>query len=191
MFDVLNEIDQSLILKISTYLEGFGANDDNRRLNEDNLITLVASKLSGLKDWWSPASHPPRDWPIARKLAILDSVLNLNYNPLQVDAKIAQADMIAGHMRTAFFVPQNRSYIHSGYPSESILAEAALRICDEIEKQNEHKIDLFASILQGESVMGYIDSWAKSRKCWENSSHLSLHGCCQGTTTRERSALVW
>ena len=78
----------------------------------------------------------------------------------EAHAKIAQADMIAGHMRTAFFVPQNRSYIHSGYPSESILAEAALRICDDIEKQNEHKIDLFATlaILQGESVMGYIDS---------------------------------
>jgi hypothetical protein len=38
------------------------------------------------------------------------------------------------------------------------LAEAALRICDDIERHHEHKIDLFATILQGESVMGSIDS---------------------------------
>ena len=118
----------------------------------------MASKLSGVQDWWSSASQPPRDWPIACKLAILDTALNFNYHPLQVDAKTAQADMIASHMRTAFSVPQNRSYVHSGYPSEPILAEAALRICDDIEKQHEHKIDLFATILQGESALGSIDS---------------------------------
>ena len=114
--------------------------------------------MSDVQDWSSAAAQLPRDWPIARKLAVLDAVLNLNYYALQVDAKTAQADMIAGHMRTAFSVPQNHSYIHSGYPSEPILAEAALRICDDIEKRHEHKIDLFATILQGESAMASIDS---------------------------------
>ena len=147
-----------LFLRISTYQEGFGADDDKREFNENNLVTLVASKLSGIKDWSSTASQSPRDWPMARKLAILDTVLYLNYHPLQVDAKTAQADMIASHMRTAFSVPKNRSYVHSGYPSEPILAEAALRICDDIEEVNEREIDLFATILQGESVMGSIES---------------------------------
>jgi hypothetical protein len=64
----------------------------------------MQSKLSGVQDWASPAAQLPRDWPIARKLAVLDAVLNLDYHALRVGVKTAQADMIAGHMRIAFSV---------------------------------------------------------------------------------------
>ncbi len=36
-------------------------------------------------------------------------------------------DLVASHMRTIYSIPYSREYIHSGYSSEPILAEAAAR----------------------------------------------------------------
>ena len=141
------------------------------------VVTLAVSKLSGLVVPGIPTVSRLADR--SQTCYFRYTVLNFNYDPLQVDAKTAQADMIAGHIWTVFSIPQNRSYIDSGYPSEPILAVAALRICDNIEKQNGHtKIDLFATMLQDEMLMCSVDSAQR-----EDSSHSSVHGrCCQGAT---------
>ncbi|RXW14443.1 hypothetical protein EST38_g11407 [Candolleomyces aberdarensis] len=62
------------------------------------------------------------------KLAVLEILLNLEYRPLIRLHHGMVKEMVAGHMRTIYSAPRNRQYLHSGYPSEPVLAEAAMEI---------------------------------------------------------------
>lgn len=57
--------------------------------------------------------------------AIVDLRLMFDYEPHREIARLAEADLVACHLRMAYSVPQSREYVRSGYPSEPLLAEAA------------------------------------------------------------------
>ncbi|RXW23805.1 hypothetical protein EST38_g2059 [Candolleomyces aberdarensis] len=61
------------------------------------------------------------------KLAVLDTLLNLRYHSLRLHYSMIK-EMVGSHMRTVYSAPRSREYMHSGYPSEPILAEAAMEI---------------------------------------------------------------
>ncbi|KAJ8489301.1 hypothetical protein ONZ45_g13639 [Pleurotus djamor] len=73
-------------------------------------------------------SHNPRILTMEGKAAILDVLLNLHYHPHWQDTQQLMHTQVASHMRTVFSVPNSRAYLHSGYPSEPILAHAALDV---------------------------------------------------------------
>lgn len=52
-----------------------------------------------------------------------------------------EEDMVSGHMRILFSVPEHNSYIYSGTPSEPILAEAAAMLMNE---HNYNAVELLA-----------------------------------------------
>ncbi|KAI6137216.1 hypothetical protein F5141DRAFT_1231205 [Pisolithus sp. B1] len=58
-------------------------------------------------------------------LATLDVLVAVDYKPRWDLFLECEMEMVASHMRIAFSVPQDQSYICSGYPSEPFLAEAA------------------------------------------------------------------
>jgi hypothetical protein len=57
--------------------------------------------------------------------AVVDVRLMLDYEPRREASRLFEAELVAGHMRMAYSVPQSREYLRSGYPSEPLLAEAA------------------------------------------------------------------
>jgi hypothetical protein len=57
--------------------------------------------------------------------AVVDVRLMLDYEPRREASRSFEADLVAGHMRIAYSVPQSREYLRSGYSSEPLLAEAA------------------------------------------------------------------
>ncbi|KAI6011427.1 hypothetical protein EDC04DRAFT_3145769 [Pisolithus marmoratus] len=60
-------------------------------------------------------------------LATLDVLITIDYEPRWTLTSDYEMDMVASHMRVAFSIPWHRFYMHSGYPSEPFLAEAASR----------------------------------------------------------------
>ncbi|KAK0205621.1 hypothetical protein DFS33DRAFT_1258736 [Desarmillaria ectypa] len=59
------------------------------------------------------------------KMALVDIRVMIEYEPRREKARRLQQEMVRGHMRVAFSVPEHREYMRSGNPSEPILAEAA------------------------------------------------------------------
>ena len=59
-------------------------------------------------------------------------------------------------MRTAFSVPKDREYVHSGCPSEPTLAEAAARQMDEFQKLRPD-INVMADLLKVNFSSGLLD----------------------------------
>ncbi|KAI6002348.1 hypothetical protein EDC04DRAFT_2583821 [Pisolithus marmoratus] len=60
-------------------------------------------------------------------LATLDVLITIDYEPRWTLTSEYEMDMVASRMRVAFSIPWHRFYMHSGYPSEPFLAEAASR----------------------------------------------------------------
>ena len=78
----------------------------------------------------------------AGKLAILDTLLNLEYDPRRTHSHQLASTMVASHLRTVYCVPPSRAYMHTGYPSEPVLAEAALEFVDDMtRKQTKEYIE--------------------------------------------------
>jgi len=48
-----------------------------------------------------------------------------------------QMELIVSHMRVLFFVSEHREYVISGYPSEPILANAALHHLNDVDRRDE------------------------------------------------------
>jgi hypothetical protein len=70
------------------------------------------------------------------RTAVVDVQLMLDYEPRQEASHQLQVELVASHMCICYLVPQSHEYMHSGYPSEPILAKAttqqmfAFRKCD-------------------------------------------------------------
>jgi hypothetical protein len=88
---------------------------------EDSVIDFAEQKLAGM--WPSPNDH---DAPLA-SLAVLSCRLNLDIDPSLEAGRRIQAELVARRMATAYSIPSHGEYMHSGYPSEPLLAEAAAR----------------------------------------------------------------
>ncbi|KIM74200.1 hypothetical protein PILCRDRAFT_828491 [Piloderma croceum F 1598] len=90
--------------------------------------------------------------------AVLDVLLNLQFDPRCPAAHNQEADLVAGHMRVAFSVPKGREYLRSGYPSEPLLAEAAVRQMDEFQTLAEvPDTSVMAKILGSVFINGLLD----------------------------------
>ncbi|KAH7918081.1 hypothetical protein BV22DRAFT_1134873 [Leucogyrophana mollusca] len=96
---------------------------------------------------------------------ILDVLLCLDFEPSREAAKARQTELVASHMRTAFSVPSDRSYLRSGYPSEPILAEAAARQMDELQQQCPG-INVMATLLNEQFTSGLIDRGLRGELVW-------------------------
>jgi hypothetical protein len=86
------------------------------------MINLVRSKLLCQVD--IDVAHDGLVKPNGR-IAVVDVRLMLDYGPRCEATRSLEAELVATHMRVAYSVPKSREYIHSGYPSEPLLAEAA------------------------------------------------------------------
>lgn len=71
-------------------------------------------------------SDPLPPFSATAVLVILDVLLNLEYQSHQVHVQDLAYTMVASHMRKAYTIPVTRSHMYTGYPSEPILAIAAL-----------------------------------------------------------------
>jgi hypothetical protein len=61
-------------------------------------------------------------------------------------------------MRIAFSVPNDRQYLHSGYPSEPILAEAAAHQMDHFQMlASSSESSVMANLLESEFQSGLLD----------------------------------
>ncbi|KAH9481122.1 hypothetical protein JR316_0005642 [Psilocybe cubensis] len=89
---------------------------------ETEIRKFAITKLTGL----SQVSDIFRSTNLMPRLAVLDTLLNLEYSPAKIQTRKLVDSMVAHHMRTAFSVPTNGMPMFSGYPSEPVLAEAAL-----------------------------------------------------------------
>ena len=96
---------------------------------EIEMLTLARKKLLGPK----PDSEHSR-------LAVLDVLLMLDYDPLREEAQEVEKTLIQSHMRMIYSMLESRKYSRSGYSSEPLLAEAAcLQMYEwnrEAQKQN-------------------------------------------------------
>jgi hypothetical protein len=88
---------------------------------EDTVIDFAEQKLAGM--WPSPNDH---DASLA-SLAVLSCRLNLEIDPSLEAGRRIQAQLVERRMATAYSIPSHGEYMHSGYPSEPLLAEAAAR----------------------------------------------------------------
>ncbi|KAH7917774.1 hypothetical protein BV22DRAFT_1135131 [Leucogyrophana mollusca] len=99
------------------------------------------------------------------KTAILDVLLCLDFEPSSARAKEEQNELVAGHMRTAFSVSSDRSYLHSCFPSEPILAEAAAQQMDALQ-QKCPDINVMATLLGEHFSCGQIDRGLRGELVW-------------------------
>ncbi|KDQ14213.1 hypothetical protein BOTBODRAFT_175000 [Botryobasidium botryosum FD-172 SS1] len=90
---------------------------------ESRLVDLARAKLIGK----FPVDQSHTNVSRNASLAIIDLRLLLDFMPGGVKTKATERELVANHMRTAFSIPSHYEYMHSGYPSEPILAEAAAR----------------------------------------------------------------
>ncbi|RXW24926.1 hypothetical protein EST38_g939 [Candolleomyces aberdarensis] len=104
-----------------TLYEAIIRDDVDSRTAEDRVRSLAAMKLVAHE------TTERRHSSIAI-LAILDMLLNLHYDPRRISTHRVGNTLVASHMRTAFSVPADRFSMYSGYPSEPVLAEAALDV---------------------------------------------------------------
>ncbi|CAA7268435.1 unnamed protein product [Cyclocybe aegerita] len=94
------------------------------------------------------------------KLAILDTILNLEFYPFRAQTVSLMEDLISSHMRTAYSAPIHREYLHTGYPSEPVLAEAAMQalyLTESASKRDQDAAAEFFSSLDGGNTKGAID----------------------------------
>ena len=59
------------------------------------------------------------------RLAVVDILFNLDFEPQHQVTCDREVQLVASHMRITFWVPKEREYFRSGYPSKPLLAEAA------------------------------------------------------------------
>ncbi|KAF4615349.1 hypothetical protein D9613_003426 [Agrocybe pediades] len=106
---------------------------DLPQFDELDVRRMANTKLSRLSYYkqWGVSREVKEEHKATIRLAVLDILLSLHYDPLKLHncsrGRHIHYDMIAGHMRTAFSIPKDReTFMHSGYPSEPILAGAAM-----------------------------------------------------------------
>ena len=101
--------------------------------DDRDLLTLAMVKLVFHGDPYRERT----DFSRAAQTAVLDVRIMLPFEPRSATAYSLQMELVASHMRTIFSIPQHREYVHSGYPSEPLLAEAAARQLHEWRTQGE------------------------------------------------------
>ncbi|KAF8646240.1 hypothetical protein AX14_009101, partial [Amanita brunnescens Koide BX004] len=69
------------------------------------------------------------------RLAAVDVIININYEPNRIANRNIQEELVAHHARIVYAIPSHREYMHTGYPSEPLLAEAAHQLVYEWEKK--------------------------------------------------------
>ncbi|KAF8340879.1 hypothetical protein F5887DRAFT_1225825 [Amanita rubescens] len=106
------------------------ARREDGSISETNL--QAALRLAKLKLLLSHRTDNPTG---EGKLAVIDSAITLDYEPLQERNRALHDELVMGHARIIFAIPKHREYMRSGYPSEPILAEAANQILHEWERQ--------------------------------------------------------
>jgi len=106
-------------MRFWTLLESYPDYETGNRDND--VLGLAAMKLAGT------LNYSPLHADIA-KLAVLDVLLNIDYHRFRPGTFDLKQKMVSSHMRTVFTARDSQSHSHSGYPSEPVLAEAAMNI---------------------------------------------------------------
>ena len=110
--------------------------DANERKDREQLLEDMM-KLARTKLLCSNHIHsPPEQHSHIARIAILDVLITIDYEPRRESTHQFEMELIASHMRTAFSAPDHRLYVRSGYPSEPFIAEAANRQLDYFIKAN-------------------------------------------------------
>ena len=84
----------------------------------ENIIDFASRKL---------APHQGRD----ADYAALDVRIRLSFDATNITSREVVSSLVASHMRLVYIVPEHREFMHSGYSSEPILAEAAASLLND------------------------------------------------------------
>lgn len=87
--------------------------------------------------------------PLA-EVAVVSTRMLLDFDSSREDARQEECELVAGHMRVVHTIPKHREYMHTGTPSEPILAEAAALA------MGSGKIDALAVVF-GKVQQGVVD----------------------------------
>lgn len=91
-------------------------------MDESEVFRLAKAKLCGSSTFgYSEITLPGR-------VAVLDVLLQFDYEPSRESARRMVLDQIKGHLRLAYSVTSDRDVLRSGYSSEPLIAEAALAL---------------------------------------------------------------
>ncbi|EJD41052.1 hypothetical protein AURDEDRAFT_169837 [Auricularia subglabra TFB-10046 SS5] len=97
---------------------------EDRQIRERDLLALACAKLAGT-NLFESFSKTKSCRPDAEK-AVVDVRICVQFNQRKSSALDSiESELVAGHLRIAYSVPEHRIYFHSGYSSEPIVAEAA------------------------------------------------------------------
>ena len=95
------------------------------------LIDFAYTKLA-----WDLTKPDTRE---AAEVAILAARVLLDFEPAREESRKLEAKLVESRMRVVYSIPSHRQYMRSGYPSEPILAEAAIKGWEELRKQASRK----------------------------------------------------
>ncbi|CAA7268474.1 unnamed protein product [Cyclocybe aegerita] len=107
------------------------------------------------------------------KLAILDTILNLEFYPFRAQTVSLMEDLISSHMRTAYSAPIHREYLHTGYPSEPVLAEAAMQalyLTESASKRDQDAAAEFFSSLDDHPRPSSISMVLRMKPFWRTNN---------------------
>ena len=83
------------------------------------------------------------------QLAALDCRVLIRYDPIHVNSRMTQAELVKTYMRNVFNIPENREFMWSGYSSEPILAEAAAHLLNDSPGIVQRAADILEAALKG------------------------------------------
>ncbi|KAI1782186.1 hypothetical protein LXA43DRAFT_1187824 [Ganoderma leucocontextum] len=100
-----------------------------------------------------------KDYSDAAQTAVLDVRIMLSFDSCRPAALCRERDLVASRMRTAYSIPRDHKYLHSGYSSEPILAEAAARQLGtwRISDPDEKMLEPAVQILRDHLSNGLLD----------------------------------
>ncbi|KAF8323466.1 uncharacterized protein EI90DRAFT_3292349 [Cantharellus anzutake] len=88
----------------------------------DNIFVFAMGKLNPKQG----AQKEPKD--VHATLAALDIRIQLSFDVSREVARSRVSTLVESYMRVVYAVPEHREFMHSGYPSEPVLAEVAARL---------------------------------------------------------------
>ncbi|KAH7925110.1 hypothetical protein BV22DRAFT_1129298 [Leucogyrophana mollusca] len=156
-------------------------------MSEDNISSLIIDFARAKLICHNDIGMQLPDMSAGAKIAILDVLLCLDSEHSSEAAKTRQTELVAGHMRTAFSVPSDRSYLRSCYPSEPILAEAAAQQMDELQRKCPG-INVMATLLNQQFTGGLIDRGLRSELVWRQ---LVMDAYLRAVRTEQQDDLVF
>ncbi|QRV75811.1 G2/mitotic-specific cyclin cdc13 [Ceratobasidium sp. AG-Ba] len=98
-------------------------------------------------------------------IAALGVLIGISFDSKNFNVVDLESRLVNSHMRVSYSIPRDRSYMHTGSPSEPVLAEAAARLLDNADDARGERGELSARLL---AICAYTISLEKLRTLSDN-----------------------